>query len=533
MTEQRKKILIVDDERLNINVLHDLLKEDYKTMAAISGKQALKAAESDNPPDLILLDIMMPEMDGYEVCETLKSNDKTKDIPIIFVTAMGQTSDETKGLGYGAVDYLTKPVSGPIVHARVKTHLELKRQRDELKSAYRVIESQKERMEDELLVGREIQMSMVPQEFPPFPDRHEFRLHAKLFPAREVGGDFYDYFLIDEDCLCLCIGDVSGKGVPAALFMAVTRTLIKARATEDRSTASIITRVNDELARDNKKFMFVTLFLALVEISTGRVTYTNAGHNPTILRRKSGDVELLDAFHGPVVAASPELAFKEDTIFLEAGDMLVIYTDGVTDTRNVEKEFFSQARLEKLVSNSDTNEAEQIVEGIFSELKAFEGEAEQFDDITLMVLSLKTETTTGRIDEFSITLENQLSEITNANLKFNEFVEKHSLTIELRRQFNLVIDELLNNIISYAYEDDEAHQIDVSGALYDNQFILRIRDDGIPFNPFTGPAPELAGSLEDQAIGGLGIHLVKNLMDQAIYRREINQNLVTLIKKLQ
>ena len=533
MTEQRKKILIVDDERLNINVLHELLKDDYKTMAAISGKQALKAAESDSPPDLILLDIMMPEMDGYEVCKTLKSHDKTKDIPIIFVTAMGQTSDETKGLEYGAVDYLTKPVSGPIVHARVKTHLELKRQKDELKTAYKLIESQKDRMEDELLVGREIQMSMVPQEFPPFPEKTEFTLHAKLFPAREVGGDFYDYFLIDEDRLCLCIGDVSGKGVPAALFMAVTRTLVKARATEDRSTASIITRVNDELARDNQKFMFVTLFLAVLEISTGKVTYTNAGHNPTILRRKSGDLELLDAFHGPVVAASPELAFKEDTITLEEGDKLVIYTDGVTDTRNVEKDFFTQARLEKLVSRTGTIDAEQLVEEIFTEVKKFEGEADQFDDITLMALSLEADTTTGLIDEFSITIENQLSAISKANLKLNEFVEKHALTTELRRQFNLVIDELLNNIISYAYEDEEVHQIDVHGALYENQFVLKVIDDGIPFNPFIGPAPELADSLEDQAIGGLGIHLVKNLMDQATYRREINQNSVTLIKKLQ
>ena len=195
MVETKMKILIVDDERFNINVLHDLLKTDYKTMAAISGKQALKAVESENPPDLILLDIMMPEMDGYEVCTILKSNEKTKDIPVIFVTAMGQTSDETKGLEIGAVDYLTKPISPPIVHARVKAHLKLKKQRDELNAAYRLIDSQKTRMQNELNVGRDIQMSMVPQLFPPYPDRNEFTLHAKLFPAREVGGDFYDYFL--------------------------------------------------------------------------------------------------------------------------------------------------------------------------------------------------------------------------------------------------------------------------------------------------------------------------------------------------
>lgn len=387
-------------------------------------------------------------------------------------------------------------------------------------------------MEDELLVGREIQMSMVPQEFPPFPDRAEFSLHAKLHPAREVGGDFYDYFLIDDDRLCLCIGDVSGKGVPAALFMAVTRTLIKARATEDLSTASIITRVNDELARDNKKYMFVTLFLAIVEISTGKITYTSAGHDPTILLRKNGELELLDAFHGVVAAANPELAYKEDTISLMPGDRLVIYTDGVTDTRNSEGEFFTLNRLKHLVSNSDNDDAEQLVEDIFTELKRFEGEAEQFDDITLIALCYTADEVEEQIGDFSMTIDNQLSQITNVNHRFNEFVDKHGLKTELRRQFNLVIDELLNNVISYAYDDDDSHRIDVNGSLYKDRLMLTIIDDGIPFNPFTGPPPELTDSLENRAIGGLGIHLVKNLMDRSGYHRKVNQNVVTLTKKI-
>ena len=532
MSESKQKILIVDDERLNINVLHDLLKNDYKTMAAISGKQALKAAESANPPDLILLDIMMPEMDGYEVCRTLKLNDKTKDIPIIFVTAMGQTSDETKGLEYGAVDYLTKPISGPIVHARVKAHLELKQQRDELKSAYNLIEAQKMRMEDELLVGRDIQMSMVPQVFPPFPDRKEFGLHAKLHPAREVGGDFYDYFLIDNDHLCLSIGDVSGKGVPAALFMAVTRTLLKARASEDLSTASIITRVNDELNRDNKKFMFVTLFTAVFEISTGKLTYTNAGHNPSIIRRNNGETILLDAFHGPVAAALPELAYKEDVVFLNKGDMLFIYTDGLTDARNSDKEFYTQDRLEGLLAAEGADDAEIVVEKVFSEIIQFEGTAEQFDDITLMALHYEVDAASFHVDRFEVSVTNQLAEIRTVNNLFNEFIERNQLTTELRRQFNLIIDELLNNIISYAYKDDDDHEIEISCHLIPGKLTMTISDDGIPFNPFIGQPPELSDSLEDRAIGGLGIHLVKNLLDKTSYQRKVGRNIVSLVKNV-
>jgi sigma-B regulation protein RsbU (phosphoserine phosphatase) len=361
MVEEQEKILVVDDERLNINVLVDLLKPNYKMMAAKNGEQALKAVQIANPPDLILLDIMMPEMDGYEVCRRLKADEATRDIPVIFITAMGETSDETKGLEVGAVDYLTKPISPPIVEARVKTHLALRRNMAELQKAYKIIETQKDRMEDELNVAHGIQMSMVPQTFPPFPDRDEFSIHAALHPAREVGGDFYDFFFIDENRLCLCIGDVSGKGVPAALFMAVTRTLIKARASEDTSTASILTRVNDEISRDNKAYMFVTLFVGILDTVTGEMIYTNAGHNPTYIRNADGNLERLDTLHGPVVGAKEGLAYKEDRIRVAKGDTILMYTDGVTEARNPEKEFFEEQRLKELLSEHEF--AEESADG--------------------------------------------------------------------------------------------------------------------------------------------------------------------------
>jgi CheY-like chemotaxis protein len=190
MTETESRILVVDDEGFNIDVLIGMLSSDYRMMAAKSGRQAIKAARSASPPDLILLDVMMPKMDGYEVCRRLKADAATRDIPVIFVTAMGEVTDETTGLEAGAVDYLTKPVSPPIVQARIRTQLERKRQRDELKKAYRIIEAQKARMQKELDVGRDIQMSMVPRIFPPFPERGEFSIYAALHPAREVGGTF-------------------------------------------------------------------------------------------------------------------------------------------------------------------------------------------------------------------------------------------------------------------------------------------------------------------------------------------------------
>ena len=237
--EERQRILIVDDERFNINVLADLLKPNYKVMVAINGEQALKAVGGAKPPDLVLLDIMMPEMDGYEVCRRIKAAPATRDIPIIFVTAMGQEDDETKGLDLGAADYLTKPISPSIVEARVRTQLELRRTMKDLRAAHAVIEAQRDRMQAELDVGRDIQTSMLRKDFP---KTDIYCVHAELYPAKEVAGDFYDFFEIEPGLICFSVGDVSGKGVPAALFMAMTKTLIKSRASSDPSPAKYAAR---------------------------------------------------------------------------------------------------------------------------------------------------------------------------------------------------------------------------------------------------------------------------------------------------
>jgi len=240
MSDKNNKftILAVDDTPENLDVVKGILSPEYIVKAATSGPMALKIAEKQKP-DLVLLDIMMPDMDGYEVCKRLKENEDTRDIPVIFLTAMDQTTDEKRGFELGAADYMTKPVNPPILKARVGTHLALKQSMDKLQSAYEIIKVHKERMEQELNVAHDIQMSMLPLEFPAFPEREEFSVHALLQPAREVGGDFYDFFFINDDEICLIVGDVSGKGVPAALFMAVTKTMIKTQAVDDPSPASI------------------------------------------------------------------------------------------------------------------------------------------------------------------------------------------------------------------------------------------------------------------------------------------------------
>ncbi len=514
-----QKILVVDDEPLNINILVDLLKGEYKMMAAKNGLQALKAARSKNKPDLILLDIMMPEMDGYEVCATLKSDEATKDIPIMFVSAMNEDSDETKGFELGAIDYITKPISPSILKARVQTQLELKK-------AQQLIKAQQERMQDELNIARDIQLSMVPKSFPEY---DSIDIYAQLEPAREIGGDLYDVFMIDNESLCLCVGDVSGKGAPAALFMAMAKTLIKSYASSDLSTASIVTRVNDELCLNNDESLFVTLFVSILNINTGELRYTNAGHNYPYIIKEDKTLITINQKHGPIVAAMDELIYKEDTLTLDKNDTLFLFTDGVTEAMNADEELYGEERLENFLAKSDVRDVKQTINSLLKDIELYEDGNPQTDDITLLSCFYKGTTV---IDTANIKIENSLENLTQVAEFFDNFCEKNSIDMGVNQKINLSLDDLLNNIISYGYRDSELHQISLEFTLLEKEIIVVVQDDAVAFNPFNGDGVDTSLSIDDRDIGGLGIHLIKQLMSSYKYVRKSNENLVTLTMNL-
>jgi sigma-B regulation protein RsbU (phosphoserine phosphatase) len=409
-TQTKFTILAVDDTPENLDVVRGILAPQYTIKVAINGPMALKIIEKQ-PPDLILLDIMMPDMNGYEVCKRLKSNPETKHIPVIFLTAMDQTTDEASGFELGAADYITKPVNPPILEARVKTHLALKQSMDELQKAYRTIKAHKDRMEEELNIGRDIQMSMLPLEFPAFPEREEFSIHALLEPAREVGGDFYDFFFINEDEICLVVGDVSGKGVPAALFMAVTKTMIKTRAMDDPSPSSIVTSVNDEMSEDNPSCMFVTIFIAICNVRTGDFRYTNAGHNPPYVKRKAGQLKCLDERHGPIIGAMEGLAYGESCIELAEGDAFLVFTDGVTEAMDPDGQLYSDSRFERLLDQLTYKTVQELADKTLASVEEFAAGAEQADDITIMAFSLDAMPGQTAGQQLEIMVEPRLAEI--------------------------------------------------------------------------------------------------------------------------
>jgi sigma-B regulation protein RsbU (phosphoserine phosphatase) len=346
-----------------------------------------------------------------------------------------------------------------------------------------------------------------------------------------VGGDFYDFFLVDEDRLSLCVGDVSGKGVPAALFMAVTKTLIKSRASNDFSPASILTHVNNEISRQNEASMFVTIFLGTLDLRSGSFTYTNAGHNPPYVKSNVGDVIRLDQRHGPVIGALEDMVYGEDRITLSGGDMLLLYTDGVTEAMNAEGELYEEHRLVDVLARELTT-VESMVGETVDDVWRFQGDAQQADDVTILAARYTGAGTEEQIRAVELRLTNRLEDISGVIHEFNMFAEEHELPTVVRRQVDLVLDELLNNTISYAFGDEEAHEIEVEIELKSGRLVLTIKDDGIPFNPFVGPEPDTSLSVGERDIGGLGIHLVRNVMDEVSYNRRTDRNVVILVKYL-
>jgi len=521
-------ILAVDDTPENLDVVKGILASAYTVKAAINGPMALKIVEKQ-PPDLILLDIMMPDMNGYEVCKRLKSNPDTRDIPVIFLTAMDQTTDESSGFELGAADYITKPVNPPILEARVKTHLALKQNMDELQKAYRTIKAHKDRMEEELNIGRDIQMSMLPLEFPAFPEREEFSIHALLEPAREVGGDFYDFFFINEDEICLVVGDVSGKGVPAALFMAVTKTMIKTRAMDDPSPSSIVTSVNDEMSEDNPSCMFVTLFIAICDVRTGEFRYTNAGHNPPYVKRKAGQLECLDERHGPIIGAVEGLAYRESQVELAEGDAFLVFTDGVTEAMDSNGQLYSDSRLERFLEQLTYETARELAGRILASVEEFAGGAEQSDDITIMAFSLDEMSEQSAGQQLKITVEPRLADIERVYEEFSRFAERNEVAPESVERVKIALDELLNNVISYGLEEGDTRPIEVRFEYTGSRLLTEIIDKGIPFNPFDRARPDTSLSIEERELGGLGTLLVSELMDEVSYDRRKDLNIVRLI----
>ncbi|HKX50629.1 MAG TPA: SpoIIE family protein phosphatase [Candidatus Binatia bacterium] len=389
----------------------------------------------------------------------------------------------------------------------------------------------KERIESELQIAHDIQMSMVPKIFPPFPERSEFDIFATLVPAKEVGGDLYDFFFIDDDHLCFAVGDVSGKGVPASLFMAVTKTLFRATAGNGGSPGEILARLNTEICRDNESCMFVTFFCGILNIHTGEVHYSNAGHNLPFYLSRDG-VSPLENFGGISLGLVEGSPYATGRMVLRPGDDLLLYTDGVTEAMDLAKTLYSDERLEQFLGTNRSSAPRQIIGDLVSDVRHFAGQAPQSDDITVLALRYfgATEKMTERVE---VKLFNKLSELDRFNQTLTKFGRRLGLSDKVLHDLNLALEEILTNIISYGYTDSGEHEIRVRLSLQAGEVKAEVEDDGQPFNPLDVPEPDTAKLLDERTIGGLGIHLVRKIVDALEYKRQGESNLLTIKKKTQ
>ncbi len=375
---ERGNILIVDDTPANLRLLSKMLaKRKYRVRPVRDGSLALAAAQAERP-DLILLDIRMPGMDGYEVCERLKTEPSTQDIPIIFISALDATADKLRAFSVGGVDYVTKPFQVEEVLARVETHLELRRLQKRLRDTNK-------KLARELYLAGEVQSSFLPRRLPDLPG---WQLSVNLRPARQTSGDFYDVNVLPDGRVGILVADVVDKGVAAALFMALSWILIRTYAPQHPLEPELVLRaVNRQILKDTEARQFVTLFYAILNPETGTLTYCNAGHCPPFLLRiaPGAPPRKLEKTGMPLGILEDEV-WERRTVQLTPGDMLVLYTDGITESYATDGQAFGEGRLLKSLLANMGRTAQEIQDSLLADLVSFTGDAPQSDDIALAVV---------------------------------------------------------------------------------------------------------------------------------------------------
>ena len=381
------KILSVDDENdlellLTQYFRRKIRKGEYEFSFAHNGLEALTMLLKNKDYDIILSDINMPEMDGLTLLTKIDEMQNPA-LKCIMVSAYGDMGNIRQAMNNGAFDFATKPIDLDDLSVTIEKAIEQIQYIKTMQQEH----SQLESIKGDLAVAREIQQAILPRIFPPFPENAgELDIAALMNAAKDVGGDFYDFFRIDDQRIGFVIADVSGKGVPAAIFMAVSRTLIRATGVRGVSPAECISYSNGLLAQESANYMFVTVFYGIYNIATGQVTYTNAGHNPPYLMKADGRIEQLPMSKDLVVGAIDDFQFSEETLQLEHGDTLLLYTDGVTEALNLGDEEFGNQRLQAALAQLTRENSQEIIDRIKASVSDFVGEAEQSDDITLLAI---------------------------------------------------------------------------------------------------------------------------------------------------
>lgn len=383
----------------------------------------------------------------------------------------------------------------------------------------RYIKEADERIDKELEFARQIQHSALPSVFPPYPNRIDFDIFAQMYTAKEVGGDFYDFYLLGKDKLAFLIADVSGKGIPAALFMMTAKTLIKSLVESGIEPSDAFTLANNKLCENNEAGMFVTAWLGILDLNTGLLKYVNAGHNPPLIKRNGKYFEFLCSRPNFVLAGMENIKYKTNEIQLSPGDEIFLYTDGVTEANDTSYELFGDDRLLESLNENDCLTVEQLCKKVKSDVDRFVGNALQFDDITMLAVKLNCILSDDSITVFPNT--------DSMNVVYNFIdnkIKELSLDKSISNRVKLVTDEIYSNIINYS----GATRAKISFCMNDKTIYLTFYDNGKAYNPLVSENPDTSIAVEDRNEGGLGIYIVKKTASKIIYSNKDGFNILNV-----
>jgi phosphoserine phosphatase RsbU/P len=379
----KQVILLVDDTPANIHIAQAILRDEFRIRVATSGVKALELVKTEPMPALVLLDIEMPGMDGYEVCNRLKADPQTRDIPVIFLTGKTESEDETRGFEAGAVDYVHKPFSPMVVKARVRTHLTLRATSQQLARQLLAINT-------ELEMAREIQLAILPSETPKI---RGLDIAARYLPMSSVAGDFYDFIIVDEQHVGILIADVSGHGLPAALIASMLQVALTAQLAHASEPGRVLAGLNRALCGKFRNH-FVTAAYVFVDMEKNSISYAGAGHPPLLLWRASTRSTSEVMQNGLFLGHFPEETYSALQLPVGAGDKAVLYTDGFLEASNPLDEMFGADRFRQLLDSNHLPGAERLADSVLDELSRWSGHPQgegQQDDMTLLSIEFKSQ----------------------------------------------------------------------------------------------------------------------------------------------
>jgi phosphoserine phosphatase RsbU/P len=510
MEKAKPLVLIVDDNPTNIDLLVNTLKNDYRLGITKNGPTALDYAEK-HMPDLILLDIVMPGMNGYEVCTRLKATAKTKDIPVIFITAMSEGGHKTKGFEVGALDYITKPFHAAEVKARVRTHLSLKKAHDQ-----------------EIYIASKIQKTLL---FGQPPQNIRGIQIAHLTAAsQKVDGDFYDFYKHSNQCFDIVIGDVMGKGIPAALlgaalkshFLRVLNEFSLSTHTDKplgpaRIVSSVHTHMIDQLVDLET---FVTLCYARFDMANYLFSFVDCGHMRTIhFHDDTNRCVLLQGINMPLGFPEKE-PFRQAAVHFKPGDLFVFYSDGLTESRDRDGNFYGEKRLVDFVRINANIELKNLITGIWNDIIAF-SESETFDDdVTCVLVKIDNQASHAVFtEEDQLNIMSDLKELGKVRSFIREFCAGIDVSVLDSKRLGLIelaVTEVMANIIKHSYKERAGKPIQVNAKMSPDEVVFEFFDWGQGFDPESVPPPVFDGSRDD----GFGLHIIAHTVDEVIYSRE-------------